>query len=303
MAKKFENKVNEKNLILTRAQGAVIARDFPTAARLYKQLLKDDPSNVDYLKELGSIYVKSGEDAKAIPYYEQIITFYPHYIDAMTSLGAIYRRLKRYEESIEILERAVDEGRQSADVNYNLGFTYREMGNWDDAIEAFSSVVNENPSDVLAHNHLGAIYLEKKDYEKSIASFRRGLQIDPNHPILNYNLARCFAKAKMYSDSIRCFQNALKAKPGWVDAIKDFSNVLVKCQKSKEASELVKHSIELHPNDTKLLAMLGNIYLDQYDYDSAEKTFKRAKLMIKIYESDMFRLFFLQIRLMQQVQM
>ncbi len=277
MAKKFVNNVNEKNLILTRAQGAVISRDFPTAARLYKQLLKDDPSNVDYLKELGSIYVKNGEDAKAIPYYEQIITFYPHYIDAMTSLGAIYRRLKRYEESIEILERAVDEGRQSADVNYNLGFTYREMGNWDDAIEAFSSVVSENPSDVLAYNHLGAIYLEKKEYEKSIAAFKRGLQIDPNHPILNYNLARCFSKAKMYGDSIRCFENALKAKPGWVDAIKDFSNLLVKCQKSQEASDLVKHSIELYPNDTKLLSMLGRIYLEQYDFDSAEKTFKRAK--------------------------
>ena len=277
MAKKFVNNVNEKNLILTRAQGAVIARDFPTAARLYKQLLKGEPSNVDYLKELGSIYVKNGEDAKAIPYYEQIITFYPHYIDAMTSLGAIYRRLKRYEDSIEILERAVDEGRQTADVNYNLGFTYREMGNWDDAIEAFSSVVNENPSDVLAYNHLGAIYLEKKEYEKSIAAFRRGLQIDPNHPILNYNLARCYSKAKMYTDSIRCFENALKAKPGWVDAIKDFSKLLVKCQKSKEASDLVKHSIELYPNDTKLLSMLGSIYLDQYDFDSAEKTFKRAK--------------------------
>ena len=277
MAKTFVNNVNEKNLILTRAQGAVISRDFPTAARLYKQLLKDDPSNVDYLKELGSIYVKNGEDAKAIPYYEQIITFYPHYIDAMTSLGAIYRRLKRYEESIEILERAVDEGRQSADVNYNLGFTYREMGNWDDAIEAFSSVVNENPSDVLAYNHLGAIYLEKKDYQKSISAFKRGLQIDPNHPILNYNLARCFDKAKMYSDAIRCYENALKAKPGWVDAIKDFSSLLVKCQKSKEASDLVKHSIELYPNDTKLLSMLGKIYMEQFDYDSAEKTFKRAK--------------------------
>ncbi len=277
MAKTFVNNVNEKNLMLTRAQGAVISRDFPTAARLYKQLLKDDPSNVDYLKELGSIYVKNGEDAKAIPYYEQIITFYPHYIDAMTSLGAIYRRLKRYEESIEILERAVDEGRQSADVNYNLGFTYREMGNWDDAIEAFSSVVNENPSDVLAYNHLGAIYLEKKDYQKSIAAFRRGLQIDPNHPILNYNLARCFDKAKMYSDAIRCYENALKAKPDWVDAIKDFSSLLVKCQKSKEASDLVKHSIELYPNDTKLLSMLGKIYMEQFDFDSAEKTFKRAK--------------------------
>ena len=81
----------------------------------------------------------------------------------------------------------------------------------------------------------------------------------------------------MYSDAIRCYENALKAKPGWVDAIKDFSSLLVKCQKSKEASDLVKHSIELHPNDTKLLSMLGKIYMEQFDYDSAEKTFKRAK--------------------------
>ena len=47
----------EKNLILTKAQNAVLAHDWITAARLYKELLKDDTSNVDYLKELGSIYV------------------------------------------------------------------------------------------------------------------------------------------------------------------------------------------------------------------------------------------------------
>ena len=66
MPEQFITNVNEKNLILTRAQGAVIARDFTTAAVLYKQLLRDEPSNVDYLKELGSIYVKNNEDEKNI---------------------------------------------------------------------------------------------------------------------------------------------------------------------------------------------------------------------------------------------
>ena len=268
--------VNEKNLVLTRAQSAVIARDFTTAARLYKQLLKDDPSNVDYLKEIGAIYVKAGEDEKAVPYYEQIITFYPHYIDAMNSLGAIFRRLKRYEDSINILQKAVDEGRQTASVNYNLGFTYKEMKNYDDAIDAFESVIGENPSDVLAHNHLGCIYLEKKQYQKSISAFKRGLQIDQNHPILNYNLACCYRDAKQYKDAIRYYEATLRVKPGWVDAIKDYSNLLIKCQKTQEASNLVKHSIELHPNDAKLLSILGKIYLEQFDYDSAAKMFKRA---------------------------
>ena len=277
MPEQFITNVNEKNLILTRAQGAVIARDFTTAAVLYKQLLRDEPSNVDYLKELGSIYVKNNEDEKAIPYYEQIITFYPHYIEAMNSLGAIFRRLKRYEESIQILQRALDEGRQTAAVNYNLGFTYKEMGNYDDAIEAFTAVIRENPSDVLAYNHMGSIYLAEKQYEKAIASYRKGLQVDPNHPILNYNLARCYTEANMTNDAIRCYEKTLRVKPGWIEAIEDFSTVLINCQKTKEASNLVQRSIQLHPNDSKLLGMLGKIYLDQYDYDSAEKTFIRAR--------------------------
>ncbi len=271
------SEVNEKNLVLTRAQSAVLSRDFVTAARLYKQLLKTDPSNVDYLRELGSIYVKSGEDSKAIPYYEQIITFYPHYVDAMNSLGAIYRRLKRYDESIEILQRALEEDRQTGSVNYNLGFTYKEMGNYDDAIEAFEIVIAENPSDVLAYNHLGKIYFERKEYQKSINSYKRGLGVDKNHPILNYNLALCYDEAKMYPEAIRCFETALKSKPGWLDAIKDFSSLLIRCQQTKEAADIVRHSIELHPNDVKLLCLLGEIYLADYDYDSATKTFKRAK--------------------------
>lgn len=275
---KVKNTVNEKNLILTRAKSAVLSRDFATAARLYKQLLKNDPSNVDYLKELGSIYVKNGEDAKAIPYYEQIITFYPHYVEAMNSLGAIYRRLKRYEDSINILQKALDEDRQTGSVNYNLGFTYKEMGNYDDAIEAFEIVINENPSDVLAYNHLGKIYYEKKDYAKAISSYKKGLQVDQNHPILNYNLAVCYDEAKMYTEAIRCYEAALKAKPGWVDAIRDFSNLLITCQRTKEASDLVHRSIELYPNDSQLLCLLGRIYISQFDYDSAIKTYKKAAI-------------------------
>ena len=267
----------EKNLILTKAKGAVLSHDFTTAARLYKMLLTTDPSNVDYLKQLGSIYVQNQEDEKAIPYYEQIITFYPHYIEAMNSLGAIYRRLHRYEESIAILQKAVDEGRDVASVNYNLGFTYKEMGNYQDAIEAFNLVIHENPDDVLAYNHLGKIYDAQKNYEKAIASYKRGLQIDQNHPILNYNLAHCYEETKNITDAIRCYQAALKTRPGWVDAINDFSELLIKCQKNKEAQDLVQQSIKLHPGNADLLCLLGRVYLNQYDYAAAEKTFKQAE--------------------------
>ena len=264
-------------LILKKAQNAITAHDWTTAARLYKQLLRGDEGNVEYLSQLGSIYVRAGQDDKAIPYYEQIITFNPDNTQAMVSLGGIFRRLKRYEDSVNILHKAQDISNNDASISYSLGFTYKEMGDYDDAIDAFESVISRNPDDVLAHNHLGAIYFTQKDYQKAISTYKRGLQVDQNHPILNYNLAHVYEKMKNYPEAVRCYEVALKTRPGWLEAIRDFSELLIHCQDTKQAQELVEQSIKLHPDDVELLCILGRIYLNQFDYDNATKTFKRAE--------------------------
>ena len=266
----------ERTLLLTKAQNAEISRDFQTAARLYKELLNLEPDNLEYLSSLGSIYVKSNEDEKALPYYQKIIELFPHSVSAMNSVGAIFRRLKRYDESMEILKRALEENKDTATVNYTLGFTYREMKLYDEAIECFEKVVSENPNDVLAYNHLGSIYSAKEEYQVAIENFKHGLQIDQNHPILNYNIAHCYEALEVFPEAIRSYENALKTKPAWPEAIRDFSNLLLTCNKTKEAQNLVQRSLRLYPNDASMLCVLGQIFLTQYDFDSAEKTFKKA---------------------------
>lgn len=271
----------DKSIILGRAKKAQMAHDFATAARLYKELLAEDQKNVDYLKALGGIYVQAREDEKAIPYYQKIVDYYPHYIEAMNNLGAIYRRLKRYDESIDILQRALDEDRQIPSVNYNLGFTYKEMGMYSDALEAFEMVIASNPDDVLAYNHMGVIYCALKEYDKSINAYKRGLQIDKNHPILNYNLAHTYEKKKNYAEAIRCYQTTVKTKPGWDEALHDYGLLLTNCQKNKEAQDIVQRAIKLHPNNPDLLCVLGKVYLNEFDYSTAEKTFKEANSLKK----------------------
>lgn len=263
-------------MIIERAKSAELAHDFATAARLYKELLSQDTSNVEYLSELGKIYVTAGEDKKAIPYFEQIHDFHPENVESMTSLGAIYRRLGRYDDSISILMKALETGTDQQNVYYNLGFTFKEMKNYEDAVDAFENVITRNPRDVLTHNHLGSIYLETNELDKAVAAYKRGLQIDPNHPILNYNLARTYTRLKNFPDAIRSYEAALKTRPNWPEAIRNFSNLLINCQQSEEAARIVKQSIKIHPNDPELLYTLGQVYLNQFDFDNAQKSFKQA---------------------------
>ena len=58
-----------KEFTLKRAQNAVLSRDFVLASRLFKTILKSEPNNIDVLSQLGSTYVRSGDDEKALEVY------------------------------------------------------------------------------------------------------------------------------------------------------------------------------------------------------------------------------------------
>jgi tetratricopeptide (TPR) repeat protein len=269
-------KEKEKAFIQKRAKAAVISRDFALAARLYKNLLKDDSGNIGLLSALGSLYVKTGDDKKALFYYEQIRALSSNNFEALNSMGGIYRRLQKYDESITVLQQALSLGLNDAQVYYNLGFTYRSMGAYDEAIECFKTVIDENSNDVLAYNHLGAIYALRRDHQKAVAAYRRGLQVDPNHPVLQFNLAKSYEALQDDKKAGAAYEAALRAKPGWLEAVRDYSELLLRHHKTKDAADLVKKSILLYPDDIGIQNLLGHIYLKQYDYDSAMQTFEKA---------------------------
>ena len=280
--------MGEREIVLNRAKNAVLSRDFALGARLYKSLLVDDPRNIELLDALGQLYIKSGDDEKALPFYETIIKLSQRNVDAYNNMGGIYRRLKRYDESIDILNKALKCNSKLTEVKYNLGFTYKLMGKDNEACDCFEYVVSENPNDVLAYNHLGSIYAIKKDYQKSISIYKRGLQVDPNHPILQYNLGRSYVAINSDSDAFKAFEAALRAKPSWKDAVKEYSSLLNKYARTRESCEVLQNAINIYPNDSYLYYLLGKTYLIQTDYANAIKSLEKAisldKSSSKYYE-------------------
>lgn len=268
--------MEDKELVVSRARNAVISRDFEMAARLYNSLLREEPANEKYLEALGNIYIKTGNDEKAIPYFESILEKSPRNFNALNSIGGIYRRLKIYDEAIIVLKKALEIDKNNPEINYNLGFTYKSMGKTDEAIESFETVIDYNPSDVLAYNHLASIYAEKHNYKKAIATYKKGLQIDPNHPILQYNLAKAYQAIHDDAGAVAAFETALRAKPGWTDAVKDYSEVLLSHRKTRAAADLVRNAIELHPKNAELYTLQGKIYLRQYYFDGAIQALENA---------------------------
>lgn len=270
-----ETKTDNK-LILDRAKAAVLAHDYMLAARLYKNLLKDDPTNENLLNDLGSLYQKSGRDADAIPIYKQIISESPDNVDALNHLGGIYRRLKKFDQSIDVLEKAIIADENNIQSFYNLGFTYKLMGNYEEALQCFNRVVEENQEDVLAYNHLGSIYALQNKHEDAVSSYQRGLKVDPNHPILHLNLAKSYEKLGRLDLAANEYEASLRSKPGWLEAIDSYADLMLSRNMTKNAADLVGQAIMLNPQNVKMHAKMGDVYTRQNGYDDAEAEYNTA---------------------------
>ena len=260
-------------IMMDRARQAVLARDYQLAARMYKNLLQNDPENIVLLKNLGDLYERSGNDSASIPVYNEIVRLDPKNLDALNSLGAIYRRLKRYADSIDVLSKAVILDENNTQVFYNLGFTYKLMGKYNDAITCFERVIENNPNDVLAYNHLGTIYALENKNDQAIASYQRGLKIDPNHPIIHLNLAKSYENLENYEQAICEYENALRYKPGWLDAIDGYAELLLYRSKTQQAQELIKQALSLNPQNVDLHNKMGKVFREQSNFEAAEEEY------------------------------
>ena len=272
--------MSDANTLLSRAKSALIAHDYSLAAKIYKNLILEDPKNLDYKMQLANMYVKAGKDDNALTIYKQVERADNENLDALIAISGIYRRQKKYEESVAVLEQALvtceGDPKSRAKISYNLGFTYRQMGNYDDAINCFEEVVEENPSDVLANNHLGAIYALKGKHIKAIEAYQRGLKFDSNHPILQFNLAKSYAEIGENTKALSFYEGALRAKPGWTEAIEAYADLLLEENKVGEADNAVTQALELYPDDVKMHTAKGNVFNRQSVFEDAEAEYKKA---------------------------
>ncbi len=263
-------------LMYERARSAVLARDYSLAARLYKNLLKNDPEDISLLSALGDLYQRSGNDDMAIPLYKQIISIDKNNVNALNSLGSIYRRIMKYDESISYLEQAIIADENNIQIFYNLGFTYKLKGRYDNAEKCFNTVIENNPNDVLAYNHLGSIYALEEKYERAVATYLQGLKIDPNHPILRLNLAKAYEDQGRIENAVNEYESALRSKPFWIEAILAYSNLLIKTNFFSKANDLLLQAVKIAPNNPDVLKKLGESYFRSGYFTKAEESLKQA---------------------------
>jgi cytochrome c-type biogenesis protein CcmH/NrfG len=106
----------------------------------------------------------------------------PKNVEAWIKLGNALMDTRRFSEAIDPYQKALDLDPKNVDVRVDMGTCYRNSGKPDIAVKEYRKAIEMNPKHPNAHRNLGVVLEELGDPAGAAKEFETYLQLAPNAP-------------------------------------------------------------------------------------------------------------------------
>jgi len=179
------------------------------AEQLYREVLRENPNNVDALRLLGTIAASQSRYGEAEQRFRQAIELAPDYVRVIVDLGRIMEEQNRYQEAINCFEKAISLEPLNAHSIYQLASTLAPAALTYEAVEAYQRVLE------LQHQHAGALLgvahrlktVGRQD--ESVVAYRDLMALTPDHGEGYWSLAN-LKSYKLTDEDIQEMESQLK---------------------------------------------------------------------------------------------
>ena len=188
------------------------------AKKIYDDLIKVIPKNIEVLTNLGTIELQLNNTKSGIKYLKKSINENQNQPHAYLNLANGLLDDESYEEAISIYDRVIQKYPNHADAYYNKGRALRIVKRYSDAIQSYSISIKLQPNFYLVYNNRGLIFHEMKDYQNALADYEASLLVNPTFIEAYYNRGITLHDLKRYEEALESYSRALELKPDYPDA-------------------------------------------------------------------------------------
>ncbi|ABF43727.1 TPR repeat protein [Candidatus Koribacter versatilis Ellin345] len=218
-----------------------------TAERLMRQVLSLQPEHVGALSNLGITLQSQGRQEDAIACYEKVIALRPHHAEAHNNLGNLRLAQGDLEQAIASYQRALDLKPDYADAHYNLGNAYQRRGNWTQARESYRRAVASRPEFPEAQNNLGVVLREMGETSAAIEAFERAIALRAEYADPLNNLGVALQEQGRMSAAVEHYHQAIALRPADVEAHFNLGSALQELHRTDEAIAAYQSALEIQP--------------------------------------------------------
>ena len=143
-----------------------------------RELLANDPNNVDALTNLGNSFYADGQYDSALVYYERVLKIDQKNSSGLYNKGLTLYQKKDYKKSMEILRQCVSLYPDNTDAIMVIGDNYYSQNSFNEAIEWYKQAYNKGARSAGLLNVMAYIYDQRNQKTEAIRFYKEALQQD-----------------------------------------------------------------------------------------------------------------------------
>ena len=192
---------------------------------------------------------QEGQVQEAAKVYRQVLAQEPDHGDALHFLGVAEHQMGRSESALRYIDRAIEVLPEHPDVHNNRGNILKQLGRIDAAEAAYRRAVELRPNDVNALCNLGTVRRERGELDAAIAIFREVISLEPGHAPAWQNLGNALGALNQFEGALAAHREAMRLSPKSADSYRHLGAMYYAIGRIDDASEIYRQWLALFPND------------------------------------------------------
>lgn len=223
------------------------------AAKLYRDVLRENPKNVDALRLLGAIAASQQRFDEAERRFRRAIVLAPDFVRAIIDLGRLLKEQSRYQE----------------------------------AIECFKKVNTLEPDNVQSHFQLASTLAPAALTYDAVAAYQRVLELQPNHAGAVLGFAHMLKTVGRQDEAVAAYRNFIKLTPDQGEGYWSLANLKTYRLTDEDIREMESQLAKDDLTDqsaVNFLFALAKTYEDQGSIDRAWSFYSKGNAKRRMIE-------------------
>ena len=249
------------------------------AEKLYREILKTQPGNVDVNNNLGAALDQLGRLDEAEVSYKKAIELKPDYAETHNNLGNTLYKLGRFNEAEISCKKAIELKPSIAEAHCNLGNTLYKLSRFSEAETSCKKAIELKQNFTQAYFTLSNSLYQLGRFNEAEISYKKVIELKPNYAEAHNSLSATLLQlGNRYEAEVSC-KKAIEINPDYAEAHCNLGNILFKLDRLNEAETRCKKAIELKPDYAEAYFSLGNVQNLLKKVDNSLVNYKSAYIL------------------------
>ena len=246
------------------------------ALYFFKTAVEKDPSKEIFWNSYINVFINQNKFDEAEALSRKAIKLKPESFIAHYNLGRTLIHLSKLDEAKTSLEKAIMLKPDFFEARVNMGVLLHKLGKLEEAILSYKKAIELNSGNALLYNNLANTLKDLSRRDEAISNYKKAIELDPNLIIAHYNLGISLQAATKLDEAEVSYRRAIELKQDFADAHNNLGVVLKEKGNLHESIIILEKTIKLKPNFAEAYNNLGNLFKLLGRLEEAELNFKKT---------------------------